>query len=67
MAILWGRPEVASKTQSVLDAPQPIITVKEARKLLGVASKNIPDADIERFTVLLEEIASTFVQEKSFQ
>lgn len=67
MAILCGRPEVATKTQSVLDAPQPIISIKEARKLLGVASKNIPDADIERFTVLLEEIASTYIQEKSFQ
>lgn len=49
MTILWGRPEVAAKTQSVLEAPQPIITVEEARKLLGVASKNISDADIERF------------------
>jgi hypothetical protein len=64
---LWERLEVPTKTNSELIALQPIITVKEAKKLLGVASRNIPDDEIERFVVLLEEIASSFIQEKSFQ
>ncbi|CAN5715227.1 hypothetical protein BH23PAT2_BH23PAT2_04180 [soil metagenome] len=64
---LWERLEVPTKTNSELIASQPIITVKEARKLLGIASKNVPDAELERVIVLLEEIASTFIQEKSFQ
>jgi len=65
--VLWERLEVPTNTNSELIAPQPIITVKEAKKLLGIASKNIPDDEIERFIVLLEEIASSFIQEKSFQ
>ena len=48
-------------------SPKPIITVKEAKKLLGVNAKNIADTEIEQFVILLAEIAATYIQEKSFQ
>lgn len=37
--------------------PDPIITVKEARKLLGTEFKQFSDDEIERLIVLLESIA----------
>ena len=43
----------------------PVITVKEARKLLGNLFKDIPDGEIERIIIHLSAIASNYIQFKS--
>lgn len=40
----------------------PIITVKEARKILGKSYRNVPDEYIERLIKNLDGIATTYIK-----
>ena len=53
--------------QSSLPKPEGrlIISVKEARKLLGQWSKELPDTEVERIITLLEVIAKGTIQSSS--
>lgn len=48
------------------DSPRPIITLKEARKILGGESKNIPDNDLYRVIIQMERLAVLLANNPDF-
>ncbi|MGD0284153.1 MAG: hypothetical protein ABSB12_00960 [Candidatus Saccharimonadales bacterium] len=45
--------------------PTPVISVKEARKLLGKSYRTFSDSEVEQIVVLLNVVATEAVQSKS--
>ena len=56
-----NQPKLNAKEQAILRQIDPIITVKEARKLLGVKYENLPDKKIEEIIYRMTEFSSRVI------